>query len=122
MAQYSGVLPANRKLAATHPSRDGQQTWYMVDSHPVIRGTDLRDARVGSGNLQEPVTTFTLSQDAAIRFEQYTRTHINERSAIVLDNEILGAPVIEDVIRDSGQIRGARTLAEAQDLAINLRS
>jgi preprotein translocase subunit SecD len=40
----------------------------------------------------------------------------------VLDDEILSAPVIEDVIRDSGQIRGARSLAEAEDLAINLRS
>ena len=31
-------------------------------------------------------------------------------------------PVIEDAIRDSGQIRGARTREEAEDLAVNLRS
>jgi preprotein translocase subunit SecD len=122
MGQYSGILPVNRKLVPTRPAPDGQRTWYLVDSQAVIRGADLRDARVGAGNLQEPVTTFTLSQNAAIRFEQYTQTHINQRSAIVLDNEILSAPVIEEVIRDSGQIRGARTVAEAQDLAINLRS
>jgi preprotein translocase subunit SecD len=122
MAQYSGVLPPDRKLIATRPLSDGQRTWYLVTDHPVIRGADLRDARVGAGNTQEPVTTFTLSQDAAIRFEQYTRTHINQRSAIVLDDEILSAPVIEDVIRDSGQIRGARTVAEAKDLAIDLKS
>jgi len=122
MAQYSGVLPADGKLIATRPVRDGEQTWYLVNNHPVIRGTDLRDARVGAANPQEPVTTFTLTQDAAIRFEQYTRAHINQRSAIVLDDEILSAPVIEDVIRDSGQIRGARTVAEAQDLAIDLKS
>jgi len=30
--------------------------------------------------------------------------------------------VIEDAIRDSGQIRGAHTLQEAEDLAVNLRS
>jgi preprotein translocase subunit SecD len=122
MAQYAGILPVNRRLIATRPSPDGQRTWYLVDSHPVIRGSDLRDARVGAGDLQGPVTTFTLSQQAAVRFEQYTRTHINQRSAIVIDNQILSVPVIEDVIRDSGQIRGARNLAEAQDLAINLRS
>jgi len=40
----------------------------------------------------------------------------------VLDDEILSVPVIEDVIRDSGQIRGARTRQEAEDLAVNLRS
>ncbi len=122
MAQYSGVLPPDHKLIATRPLPDGQRTWYLLDNRPVIRGADLRDARVGADNAQEPVTTFTLTQDAAIRFEQYTRTHINQRSAIVLDNEVLSAPVIEDVIRDSGQIRGARSLAEAQDLAIDLKS
>ena len=68
------------------------------------------------------MTTFTLSQDAAKRFEQDTQTHIGSRSAIVVDNEILSLPVIEDVIRDSGQIRGARTREEAEDLAVSLRS
>jgi len=42
--------------------------------------------------------------------------------AIVLDQEILSVPVIEDVIRDSGQIRGARNREEAEDLAVNLHS
>ena len=104
------------------PAADGQRTWYLVDSHPIIRGTDLRDARVAAGGTDQPVTTFTLSQDAAARFEHYTQANIGRRSAIVLDQEILSAPVIEDVIRDSGQIRGAHNLAEAEDLAINLRS
>jgi preprotein translocase subunit SecD len=122
MARYSGVLPPGDKLIPTRPLADGQRLWYLVNNRPVIRGTDLRDARVGAGNPQAPVTAFTLAQDAAIRFEQYTRTHINQRSAIVLDDEILSAPVIEDVIRDSGQIHGARTVAEAQDLAIDLKS
>ena len=41
--------------------------------------------------------------------------------AIVLD-KILSVPVIEDVIRDSGQIRGACNREEAEDLAVNLHS
>ena len=72
--------------------------------------------------MEQPVTAFTLSQDAAARFEQYTKANIGRRSAIVLDQEILSVPVIEDVIRDSGQIRGARNREEAEDLAVNLRS
>lgn len=122
MSQYAGILPYDRKLLATRPADDGRREWYLLDSHPVIRGTDLRDARVSSGGADQPLTTFTLSPDAARRFEQYTRASIGKRSAIVLDQQILSAPVIEDVIRDSGQIRGVRDLAEAQDLAINLRS
>jgi preprotein translocase subunit SecD len=122
MSQHGGILPYNRKLLATRPAADGRRAWYLVDSRPIIRGTDLRDARVAAGVANEPVTTFSLGQDAAARFERYTRANIGRLSAIVLDQEILSAPVIDDVIRDSGQIRGAHNLAEAEDLAINLRS
>jgi preprotein translocase subunit SecD len=122
LARHGGVLPFNRKLLPTRPTPDGQRAWYLLDRQPVIHGTDLRGARVSAGDMGQPVTTFTLSQDAATRFERYTQAHIGQRSAIVLDQEILSAPVIEDVIRDSGQIRGARTLEEAEDLAVNLRS
>ena len=122
MARQGGILPFNRKLLPTPPAADGQRAWYLLDRQPVIRGADLRNARVGAGGMDQPVTTFTLSQDAARRFEQYTQSHIGRRSAIVLDQEILSVPVIEDVIGDSGQIRGARTLQEAEDLAVNLRA
>ena len=127
MARYGGVPAFNLRLLATRPAADGQRAWYWLQRPPVIRGTDLRDARVSygtldPGTLDQPVTTFTLSQDAARGFERYTGAHIGQRSAIVLDGEILSVPVIEDVIRGSGQIRGARTLQEAQDLAVNLRA
>jgi preprotein translocase subunit SecD len=122
MAQHGGGVAGNRKLVATKPAANQGRSWYMLESPPVIRGTDLRDARVATDAMEQPVTAFTLSQDAAARFEHYTQSNIGRRSAIVLDQEILSVPVIEDVIRDSGQIRGAHTLAEAEDLAINLRS
>jgi preprotein translocase subunit SecD len=68
------------------------------------------------------VITFNLTADAATRFQKYTASNIGKRSAIVLDEEILSVPVIEDVIRDSGEIRGAKTVQEAEDLAVELRS
>jgi preprotein translocase subunit SecD len=122
MAQHGGILPYARKLLATRPAAGGQRGWYLVGTRPIIRGTDLRGAHVVTGTMEQPVTAFTLSQDAAARFEQYTKANIGRRSAIVLDQEILSVPVIEDVIRDSGQIRGARNREEAEDLAVNLRS
>jgi preprotein translocase subunit SecD len=122
MARHGGILPYNGKLLPTRAGAGRERAWYLVARQPVIRGVDLRDARVAAGSMEQPVTTFTLSQDAARRFEQYTRSHLGSRSAIVLDQEILSLPVIEDVIRDAGQIRGARTREEAEDLAVNLRS
>jgi protein-export membrane protein SecD len=122
MASHGGIVPYNRKLVATKPAVDGGRSWYLLDSRPIVRGTDLRDARLAADTMEQPVTAFTLSRDAAARFEQYTKANIGRRSAIVLDQEILSVPVIEDVIRDSGQIRGARNREEAEDLAVNLRS
>ena len=122
MARHGGILPFNRKLLATRPAADGQRTWYVLDRQPIVRGIDLRGARVSADATGQPVTTFTLSQDAARRFERYTQANIGRRSAIVLDDQILSVPVIEDAIRDSGQIRGARSVREAEDLAVNLRA
>lgn len=94
----------------------------MLRSQPVIRGTDLRDAHTSVGSTEQPVTVFNLTADAAKRFQKYTADNIGKRSAIVLDDEILSVPVIEDVIRDTGEIRGAKTLQDAEDLAVKLRS
>jgi preprotein translocase subunit SecD len=121
-AAHGGILPDSLKLAVTKTAVNGVRSWYVLDSQPVVRGTDLRDARVAVDAMDQPVTAFTLSQDAAARFERYTEANIGRRSAIMVDEQILSVPVIEDVIRDSGQIRGAQTRQQAEDLAINLRS
>jgi preprotein translocase subunit SecD len=121
-AEFGGAVPYGDKLASTRPSPSGERMWYLLGSQPVIRGTDLRDARTAMDSTEQPVTTFNLTADAAKRFQKYTAENIGKRSAIVLDEEILSVPVIEDVIRDSGEIRGAKTAQEAQDLAVKLRS
>ena len=121
-AEFGGVRPYSGTLVATKPSQNAERMWYVLHSQPVIRGTDLRDARTAVDSTEQPVTTFNLTADAAARFQKYTEANIGKRSAIVSDGEILSVPVIEDVIRDSGQIRGARTVQEAEDLALKVRS
>jgi preprotein translocase subunit SecD len=121
-ASFGGVLPHGDKLMATKPLQSGERVWYLLRSQPVIRGTDLRDAHTSVDSMEQPVTTFNLTADAAKRFQKYTGDNIGKRSAIVLDEEILSVPVIEDVIRDTGEIRGAKTVQEAEDLAVKLRS
>jgi preprotein translocase subunit SecD len=122
MSSVGGILPFNRKVAGSRPAQNGGRIWYILDRAPIIRGLDLQDARLTAGPDGRPQTRFVLSQDAANRFEAYTRSHLLRQSAIVLDNEILSAPVIQEVIRDTGTISGARTAQEADDLAASLRS
>lgn len=122
LAQYGGVVPSDLKLLATKSEGGSEQTWYALQAPPVIKGTDLRDAHAATDEMSQPVTAFTLSNEAAERFHRYTEANIGKRSAIVLDNEIISVPVIESAIGDTGQIRGAHNLEEANDLAIDLRS
>lgn len=125
LAQNGGVLPAGTKLIggpSTDPNaRSGGV--YLVTANPVVRGPDIRDARAEQAQTSGTWNTgFVLSQDAAKSFSVYTASHIGQRLAIVLDGKVLEAPVINGQIRDQGQIEGAPSQQDAQDLALNLKA
>jgi protein-export membrane protein SecD len=122
LSKHGGVLPLNTKLAPT-VMRGGQQSWYLISRSPVVRGTDIRDAHASQDqSVGRWETNFVLTQDAAKRFERYTEANINNRAAIVVDNQIISAPTIQSKISDTGRITGAATQEEAADLALNLRA
>jgi preprotein translocase subunit SecD len=125
LAQNGGVLPAGTKLIGNgglDPSNRSGGV-YLVSRTPILRGTDLRDARAQQGSGPGSWDTwFALSQDAAKRFSAYTGSHIGQRIAIVLDGRVLEAPVVKGQISDNGVIEGAPTEQDAADLALNLKA
>jgi preprotein translocase subunit SecD len=121
LAKHGGILPLNTKLVPT-VLRGGQQSWYLVSRSPIVRGTDIRDARAAQGELNRWETNFVLTQEAAKRFERYTEANIGNRAAIVVDGQVISAPTIQSRISDTGRITGAASQEEAADLALNLRA
>src|SRR5258707_515227 len=117
-----GVLPLNSKLLKAPARADQGEATYIVARTPVITGRDLRTARPQQGEFGKWETAFTLNQDAAKKFGRFTETHVNKRLAIVLDNNIRSAPVIQNKIEDSGRITGAADQNDASDLALLLRA
>jgi len=99
-----------------------EMEWWLLSTSPVVTGRDLRDAQARSSGSGGWDTGFTLSSDAARRFEEFTGTHINKRLAIVLDNVVVSAPRIDGAIAGEGRITGSANAKEAADLALNLRS
>jgi len=87
-----------------------------------MTGRDLKRARVSVGDQGEPNVQFTLNTEGAARFKQETGRNIGRRLAIVLDERVTSAPVIEQPIGAEGQIRGHFTAAEADELAKVLRA
>ena len=121
LAKHGGVLPLNTKLVPSS-AHGGPQAWWLVSRIPVVRGTDIRSAHASQGEMGRWETNFVLNQDAAKRFQRYTEANINNRAAIVVDNQAISVPTIQSAISDSGRITGAATHEEAADLSLNLNA
>lgn len=123
LAKYGGVLPLNTKLVPEmRRSGEAGETWWLVSRVPVITGEDLRMARPGRDEFGKWETDFTLGPDGARRFAQHTERNIGNRLAIILDNQVRSAPVIQSRIEDQGRITGAANEQDAADLALVLQS
>jgi preprotein translocase subunit SecD len=122
MQSKGGVLPLDSQFvkglsAANVPA----QIWLLART-PVVLNRDIRDARPQQSQDRGWETEFVLAQDAAKRFERFTGAHIHDRLAIVLDNVVLSAPVINAKISDNGVIEGMGSHDNAADLALNLKA
>ena len=90
----------------------------------MVSGEDLTDAQPGfDQRSSEPIVSFNFNINGARRFAQATQENVDRPFAIVLDNEVISAPVIrEPILGGSGQISGSFTVQGANDLAILLRA
>jgi protein-export membrane protein SecD len=97
---------------------------YLIERRVVVSGEDLVDAQPGfDQRTNEPIVTFRFNTNGARRFAQVTQQNVGRPFAIVLDNEVISAPVIrEPILGGSGQISGNFTVQQANDLAILLRA
>jgi protein-export membrane protein SecD len=89
-----------------------------------VDGGDLTDARAGQNQQTgEWVVNFTFDSVGARRFADVSRANVGHRFAIVLDNQVISAPVIREAITGGrGQISGRFTAGSATDLAVLLRA
>jgi len=121
LAKHAGALPPNTKIVPEVPKGGGRRFW-IVSMPPIIRGSDLIGATAAQGEMRGWETDFTLSPEAAKRFEAYTSASIGKQAALIVDGQALTVPTIQSTISDRGRISGARTQQEAADLAIVLRA
>lgn len=122
LKEYNGVEPPDMEVVKSDPVKSRTQGYFLVKRVAVITGKDIRNARVGKDEFNQPVVNFTLSSQGGKIFEKVTSENIGKPLAIILDGKVISAPIIEAVIRDAGMIRGNFTPQEAEDLAIVLRS
>jgi preprotein translocase subunit SecD len=97
---------------------------YVIEKRVLVSGGDLTDAQPGfDQRTSEPIVSFRFNTAGARKFAQATSENVGRPFAIVLDNEVISAPVIrEPITGGSGQISGGFTVQQANDLAILLRA
>ena len=101
-----------------------EKTAYVVESRALMTGEIIQDARVRpSHQLQGPYVELILNPGGARLFEQVTAANVKRRMAIVLDNKVYSAPVIQERIGGGrASITGNFDIKEARDLSIILRA
>jgi preprotein translocase subunit SecD len=116
-----GNVPADSDLlmSASAPKQP-----YVIKKQILVSGGDLTDAQPGfDQRTGEPIVSFRFNTNGARKFARATTENVGQPFAIVLDNEVISAPVIrEPITGGSGQISGNFTVQGANDLAILLRA
>jgi preprotein translocase subunit SecD len=127
LKQYNGQLPGEMEIlqgSAERGGTDNGPVYYVVRKVAPVTGQDLRVARPGLDENNQPAVQFTLNNEGGRRFKNETAKHIKDYMAIVLDDRVMGQPpVIQSAIGTRGQITmGGKSLQAAQDLALVLRA
>ena len=95
-----------------------------VSKRVIVSGDNLTNAKPAFDNItNKAVVNFNFDRIGAKKFARVTTDNVGKRLAIVLDEEIISAPSInEPILGGSGQISGNFTFQSATDLALLLRS
>jgi protein-export membrane protein SecD len=128
MPEVQAVIPRAISLQwGWEPVALGGATYrrlFVLERDAFMTGDMLEDAQAQRDpQFNQPIVSFELSRAGGRRFSDVTGRNINERIAIVLDREVVSAPVVRGRIGARGQIElGAASMEEARDLALVLRA
>jgi preprotein translocase subunit SecD len=120
--------PPGRQVLYGHAGKGeglaAEKQAYVLESRPLMTGEYIQDARVRPAEqLHGASVELILNASGARLFEQITAANVKRRLAIVLDNRVYSAPVIQERIGGGrASITGSFDIKEARDLSIVLRA
>jgi protein-export membrane protein SecD len=121
----AGRVPPGTKLVYERDrTGSGQRQPLVIQEQAIITGDQLQRASGGfDGQSGQPIVSFTFDMSGARTFASVTSDNIGRRFAVVLDEEVITAPVIRSpIIGGQGQIEGGFTTKTANDLAVMLNA
>jgi preprotein translocase subunit SecD len=122
-AATAATAPAPDGDTLVLPSAESPDAVYVLEAAPVVTGDELVDAQPAFDQNNRPAVSFRFNPTGARSFGDYTAANIGQLFAIVLDDEVISAPVIQSHIPGgSGIITGSFTVEESTELAVLLRA
>ncbi len=122
-AALAGRVPPGSELL--YEENLGQPSFpILIQRRVVVAGERLVNASPGFDQQRaQTVVNFRFDGTGARQFGDVTRNNVGRRFAIVLDDKVISAPVInEPILQGSGQISGNFTPQSAQELAVLLNA
>jgi preprotein translocase subunit SecD len=128
----SGAVSGSQAVTGTQTVTGTQGVTATQYSYPdqtfttLMTGRDLKDADISTDNVGQVVIAFQLTDEGAKIFRDYTTQHVGDIVAIVLDKQVVSAPVInQPITTGSGIISsnqpGGFPLEEARSIAIQMK-
>src|SRR6185503_9939852 len=136
LQSLGGTVPPNRAIlpylektdtgnTADKTQQQTTKSWVVIEVPAIITGDQVRNASAGQtqgGGVSDFEINFSLKRGGAEKFGAWTGANVNEYMGVVLNGEVRSIAFIRSQIFDSGQITGRFTQAQAEDLALTLRS
>lgn len=128
LQKFAGKIPAEDELlfekVVNRETGEISKKPVLLKKQTLMTGDLLTEAKVNiDQRYNEPYVSMTFNAAGAKLFEEITAANVKKRLAIILDNTVYSAPVIQEKIGGgNAQISGRFSMDEVKDLAIVLRA
>jgi protein-export membrane protein SecD len=124
LRRHGGELPRGLAIVpAQAPDGTAPAEYYVVHRPAVVTGSDIEAARPTTDEFSKPAVALTLRRDAVAKMSAMTSANVGKLLAIVLDDRVTSAPVIQEAIATTEiRITGTFSQKDVSDLALVLRS
>jgi preprotein translocase subunit SecD len=128
LKQFAGRIPEEEEILfekkVNKETGVARKIPVLLKKQASLTGDLLSDAKVNiDSRFSEPYVSLSFNVAGAKLFEEITGANVKKRLAIILDNTVYSAPVIQEKISGgNAQITGSFTMDEAKDLSIVLRA
>ena len=121
IVELPGVKDPDKAIAVI--GKTAMLEFQDEDGNTVLTGTDLKEAHEQTDQQGQNLVGLEFTDEGGKKFAELTMNNVGRRIAILLDGEVLTAPNVKEAITGGkAVITGQRTLQEAHELAILLRS